>query len=174
MLFPTRVEGKMTTVADIIDEKGNQVHGIRRTATVLEAIGKMVEHGVGSLVVMDEAAPCGILTERHYLERVALKGRTSRTTRVEEIMSPEVICVPQDSSIEACMAIMTENRVRQLPVLGEDGELCGIVSIGDVVKRLARERASEVQYLTDYIHGSTRVVAERRWSVAWTVPRGAV
>lgn len=164
----------MTTAADIIDEKGSQVYGIKRTATVFEAIAKMVQHGVGSLVVMEDTTPCGMLTERHYLERVALKGRTSRTTLVEEIMSPEVVCVPPDSSIETCMAIMTQKRVRQLPVLDTTGQLVGIVSIGDVVKRLARERDAEVQYLTDYIQGTTRVAAVGHWSLAWTVPRGAV
>lgn len=163
----------MTTVADILDEKGSHVYRIQRTATVLDAIAKMVEHGVGSLVVMDDATPCGILTERHYLERVALQGRTSRTTLVEQIMAPEVVCVPRDASIETCMAMMTEGRVRQLPVLDADGALCGIVSIGDVVKRLARERDSEVQYLTDYIQGTTRVAVGRYWSIAWTLPRGA-
>lgn len=163
----------MTTVADILDEKGSQVYGIRRNATVLEAIAKMVQHGVGSLVVTDGPIPCGILTERHYLERVALKGRTSRTTLVEEIMAPEVTCVPCDATLEMCMAIMTERRVRQLPVLDEDGTLCGIVSIGDVVKRLARESVMEVQYLTDYIQGTTRVGVDRSWSIAWTLPRRA-
>jgi CBS domain-containing protein len=151
----------MTDVADILRAKGAQVYTIDGGATVYEAIRKMVEHDVGSLVVMDGDVPAGIITERHYLKRVALEGRTSRTTSVSEIMSPEIVCVAPETGLDVCMNLMTEHRARQLAVVSE-ARLVGIVSIGDVVKRLAREHRREIQYLTDYISGNT--ITE----VAWT------
>ncbi len=151
----------MTDVADILRAKGAQVYTIDEGATVYEAIQKMVEHDVGSLVVMDGDVPAGIITERHYLKRVALEGRTSKTTSVLEIMSSEIVCVAPEAGLDVCMNLMTEHRVRQLAVVSET-RLVGIVSIGDVVKRLAREHRREIQYLTDYISGNT--ITEVTWT----------
>jgi CBS domain-containing protein len=151
----------MTDVADVLRTKGSQVYTIEEDASVYEAIQKMVKHDVGSLVVVNDDVPVGILTERHYLRRVALEGRTSKTTRAFEIMSPEIVCVSPETGIAECMNLMTEHRVRQLAVMS-NGRLSGIVSIGDIVKRLAREHRQEIQYLTDYIQGNT--IAEVTWT----------
>jgi CBS domain-containing protein len=142
----------MGHVADLLRVKGNAIYTISSDATVYEAIIDMVRHNVGSLVVMDGDTPVGIFTERDYLREIALKGRTSRSTEVREIMIREVIVVDKDRSLDECMAIMTERRIRHLPVI-EDGSLIGLVSIGDVVKQLSQDRKAEIKYLTDYITG---------------------
>lgn len=142
----------MATVADIIRAKGSAVHGVSPEATVFEAIEKMVEHNVGALVVKDGDRPRGMLTERDYLKRVALEGRTSRTTKVQEIMSTRLVCITPGTSVEECMQLMTARRIRHLPVTSA-GRLVGIVSIGDVVKHLLRDKEDHIQHLTDYIQG---------------------
>lgn len=142
----------MASVRDVLLVKGSVVYDIWRNATVYQAIEKMVQCNVGALVVTDEGMPCGILTERDYLRRIALEGRTSRTTRVEEIMSPKLAAVGRDTDLDECMGIMTDRRLRHLVVM-DGGRLVGIVSIGDLVKWQVRERESEVRSLTDYIHG---------------------
>lgn len=143
----------MATVSQLLAIKGNTVHTIYRSATVFEAIDKMVAHNVGSLVVIDGAEPCGMLTERDYLRKVALQGRSSRTTFVYEIMSPTLTAVDLDTDVEDCMALMTRERIRHLPVF-EQGLLVGIVSIGDIVKHLASDRKLLIEQLTAYIQGS--------------------
>src|SRR5437667_8445263 len=110
----------MATVADLICEKGSTVHCVERRATVYEAIEKMVRHNVGALLVMENGDLLGIITERDYLRYVALQGRTSRSTAVDEIMSVDPSCVSPETSLAECMSIMTEKRVRHLPVLEED------------------------------------------------------
>lgn len=142
----------MATVKDVLEVKGTVVYDVWRSATVYQAIEKMVQCNVGALVVTDEGMPCGIVTERDYLRRIALEGRTSRTTRVEEIMSPRLATVAPDTDLEECMEIMTDRRLRHLIVLDDD-RVAGIVSIGDVVKWSVREREDEVRSLTNYIHG---------------------
>ncbi len=135
-----------TSVSTILRRKGAQVVTIAPDATVFEAIGRMVEHNVGALVV-DLGGPVGIFTERDYLRRIALEGRTSRTTRVDEVMTSELITVGPDSGAEACLQLMTEHRIRHLPVMA-DGRLVGVVSIGDCVRSLlegARDRADELE-----------------------------
>src|SRR5689334_14022418 len=123
----------MATVFQLLAIKGRTIHTIDKSATVFEAISKMVTNNVGALVVKAGSQPCGILTERDYLRKVALHGRASRTTFVEEIMSKELVCVALDTDIEGCMKLMTKNRIRHLPVF-DGGTLVGVVSIGDVVK----------------------------------------
>ena len=98
----------MGRVADILAKKGNQVHTIERTAMVFDAVKKMVELNTGSLLVTQGGEICGIISERDYLRNIALEGRTSKTTQVREIMTPNVICVDPNYMIEECMAIMTE------------------------------------------------------------------
>jgi CBS domain-containing protein len=142
----------MATVRDVLEVKGTIVYDVWRSATVYQAIEKMVQCNVGALVVTDEGMPCGILTERDYLRRIALEGRTSRTTRVEEIMSPRLATVGPDTDLDECMEIMTDRRLRHLIVL-EDDHVAGIVSIGDLVKWSVREREDEVRSLTNYIAG---------------------
>lgn len=142
----------MGRVADLLRAKGSAIYTISSDQTVYEAIVEMVRHNVGSLVVLEGDDPVGIVTERDYLREVALRGRTSRNTAVRDIMSRTVIVVDPDRSLDDCMAIMTERRVRHLPVI-EQGRLVGVVSIGDVVKRLSTDQRVEIRYLTDYITG---------------------
>jgi CBS domain-containing protein len=143
----------MATVFQLLVTKGRTVHTIDKAATVFDAISKMVANNVGALVVQAGAQPCGILTERDYLRKVALHGRASRATLVEEIMSRNLIHVGADTSIDACMALMTRNRIRHLPVF-DGGTLVGLISIGDVVKHLARDRQEQIEQLTAYIQGT--------------------
>ena len=142
----------MGHVADLLRAKGSAIYTISSDATVYEAIVDMVRHNVGSLVVVDAEFPVGIFTERDYLREIALKGRTSRNTEVREVMSREVIVVDKDRTLDECMAIMTERRIRHLPVV-EAGAMIGLISIGDVVKQLSQDRKAEIKYLTDYITG---------------------
>ncbi len=139
-------------VSDLIAVKGSRVVSIGPDATVFEAIRTMVDHNVGALLVMAEDRIVGIITERDYLRRVALEGRSSRTTAVREIMTRDVVVVTPDRDLEEAMAVMTERRVRHLPVL-DGGRLAGVISIGDVVKHLSAARQAEIQYLRDYIDG---------------------
>ena len=141
----------MSGVAEILAEKGSTVHAIAVDATVYEAIERMVASDVGALLVTAAGGGiAGIVTERDYLRRVALEGRTSRETRVEEIMTTPLVCVTPETSVEECMALMTDRRIRHLPVV-EDDRLVGLVSIGDLVKFQSRRQSFELKYLTEYI-----------------------
>ena len=142
----------MGRVLDLLRAKGREVHTVSPAATVYEAVDRMVRHNVGSLLVVEGDEIHGIITERDYLREIVLKGRTSRDTPVREVMTARVVCVGPDDTIEGCMAIMTEKRIRHLPVL-EGGQLAGVISIGDVVKRLSMDQKAEIRYLTDYITG---------------------
>jgi CBS domain-containing protein len=143
----------MATVSQLLAVKGHVVHTIDKTATVFDAIGKMVTRNVGALVVMDGAEPVGMLTERDYLKKIALQGRSSRTTLVKEVMADRLQFVGLDTEVEECMALMTQKRIRHLPVLA-DGRMIGIVSIGDIVKLLASDRKMQIEQLTAYIQGA--------------------
>lgn len=143
----------MGHVSDILDAKGRDVLRIDGSATVYEAIAEMVDGNVGALLVYDGGRLEGIVTERDYLRRVALQGRDERTTPVREIMSAELVYVGPEASIDECMAVMTERRIRHLPVLTGEREVVGIVSIGDLVKFQSREQSVQIQFLTDYISG---------------------
>ena len=142
----------MVTVSQLLAIKGQVVHTIDKTATVFDAIGKMVTRNVGALVVLDGADPVGVVTERDYLRKIALQGRSSRTTLVREVMSERLVCVGLDTEVEECMTLMTQRRIRHLPVIA-DGRMCGIVSIGDIVKYLASDRKVQIEQLTAYIQG---------------------
>jgi CBS domain-containing protein len=141
---------EVNTLTEILDEKGRSVLEIDADATVFEAVQMMVEHNVGSLLVLDGGEVAGILTERDYLRRVTLEGRTDRETRVGEIMSGPLVVVNPETTIDECMAVMTDRRIRHLPVV-EDGEVVGMVSIGDLVKFKSKQQTFEIQYLTNYI-----------------------
>jgi CBS domain-containing protein len=144
----------VSQVSDILEGKGNEVLQIESSATVFEAIKRMVEANVGSLLVFEEGRLRGIVTERDYLRRVALEGRTEKDTLVGEIMSSPLVYVSPDTSIEECMAVMTERRIRHLPVLDERREVVGVISIGDVVKFQSHEQSAHIRLLTDYITSS--------------------
>ena len=142
----------MGTIDHVLTAKGPQVHTIRPTDTVFEAVKKMVELNSGSLLVTEGDAIHGIITERDYLRNIVLASRTSKTTQVREIMTSQIVVVKPDTPVEEAMAIMTDRRIRHLPVVHQ-GKLGGIVSIGDLVKQISQDRKFEVQYLTDYITG---------------------
>src|SRR3990172_11838519 len=123
----------MTTVKDVLDKKGRNVHSISPDASVFDALKMMADNNIASLVVLEDGELVGIITERLYAREIILKGRTSPGTLVREIMSTRVIYARPDQSVQECMAVMTARGVRHLPVL-EDARLVGIVSIGDMVK----------------------------------------
>jgi CBS domain-containing protein len=141
----------VSTVSDILAGKGGNVLRIEAAATVFEAIQRMVEANVGSLLVFEGDVLKGIVTERDYLRRVALEGRTERETTVGEIMTAPLVYVTPETSIEECMAVMTERRIRHLPVLSDETTVVGVVSIGDVVKFQSKEQSAHIRLLTDYI-----------------------
>jgi CBS domain-containing protein len=143
----------MAHVSDILDAKGHDVLRIDGSATVLDAVKAMVEGNVGALVVTEGGHLAGIVTERDYMRRVTLEGRDERTTPVRDIMSAPFVYVAPDVTIDECMAIMTERRFRHLPVLEDENELVGIVSIGDVVKFQSQEQGVQIKFLTEFISG---------------------
>jgi len=140
-------------VSDILRTKSGEVLKIDASATVYDAIEKMVERNVGSILVTDGAQVVGIMTERDYLRKIALQGRTSRETQVREIMSAPLMYVTPETTVEESMAIMTDRRIRHLPVVGGDDDVVGVVSIGDLVKYQTQEQSFRIQYLTEYISG---------------------
>ena len=141
----------MNQVSEILGEKGREVLEIEADASVLEAVKRMVEANIGSLLVRDDGEVAGIVTERDYLRSVALEGPTNEQVTVREIMSSPLIVVSPETTIDECMALMTDRRIRHVPVVGEDGDVVGIVSIGDVVKFKSKQQSFEIRYLTDYI-----------------------
>jgi len=139
-------------VSEILRGKQTDVLKIDASATVFEAIKKIVEQNVGSILVTRDDDVVGIMTERDYLRKIAIFGRTSHDTLVGEIMSSPLMYVTPETTIEEAMAIMTDRRIRHLPVV-ENDEVVGIVSIGDVVKFQSREQSFQIKYLTEYISG---------------------
>ena len=140
----------MNRVKEILDDKGGDVLQIEGDASVLDAVKTMVDAGVGSLLVTAEGNIAGIFTERDYLRRMTLEERDAKTTPVREVMSSPLIIVTPETAIDECMALMTDRRIRHLPVV-EEGSLVGVVSIGDLVKFKSKQQSFEIQYLTDYI-----------------------
>lgn len=140
----------MTTVQQLLDVKGHGVSSVLPTDTVFDAIEKMADLNIGSLVVMEEGKLVGIITERHYARNVILKGKTSTKTPVQEIMSTRVICARPEQSVEECMAVMTERGVRHLPIL-EQKQVVGMVSIGDLVKSIISDQKHIIEQLEHYI-----------------------
>lgn len=142
----------MARVADILAVKGGAVHRTGPDTTAYDAVAEMVERGVGSVVVTEGESVAGIFTERDFLRRVVLEDRDPRSTPVSAVMTPRIVCVEPSRPIEDCMAILTRQRIRHLPVV-DGGRLVGVVSIGDLVKHLSAEREVEIRYLTEYITG---------------------
>lgn len=141
-----------TKVADILRRKGDWVITIQPSATVFKTIGRMVEHNVGAIIVAERGEVRGIFTERDYLRRIALEGRSSKTTQVEEVMTTDVITVPPSANVEECMALMTEHKCRHLPVMRE-GQLAGLISIGDCVRKLSEHAEGRLENLERYVSG---------------------
>ena len=142
----------MGRIGEILAKKGSQVHTLPGDATVYQAIEKMVEHNLGSLIIKDGDTVAGIFTERDFLRRVALEQRDPRTTKVRDVMTAKLLFLEPGHTVDECMAIMTQERIRHIPVL-DCGKLAGLLSIGDVVKHVSDEREVEVQHLTNYVTG---------------------
>jgi CBS domain-containing protein len=140
----------MGQVSEILDEKGHRVLMIDADASVLEAVKQMVAANVGSLLVTDGGEIAGVVSERDFLRRVAVDGGSDIEASVREIMSSPLVVVTPQTSVDECMALMTNRRIRHLPVV-DAGEVTGIVSIGDVVKFKSREQSFEIQFLHEYI-----------------------
>jgi CBS domain-containing protein len=137
-------------VSEILGDKGHEVLRIDAEASVLDAVKQMVEANIGSLLVTKDGEIAGIVTERDYLRRVAVEGQTDADVTVGEIMSSPLIVVTPETSIDECMALMTDRRIRHLPVV-ERNEVVGVVSIGDLVKFKSKKQSFEIQFLHDYI-----------------------
>ena len=141
----------MTTMRHLLDRKGRSVYSIPPEAPVLEAIRAMAEHHVGALLVMRGAELVGIVSERDYARKVILKGRSSSATPVADIMSSPVTTVAPATSVEEAMRIMTDRRIRHLPVT-EDRRVAGVISIGDLVKAVIEDQQQTIEQLESYIH----------------------
>jgi CBS domain-containing protein len=142
----------MKLVKQLLDTKGRDILSISPDASVLDAIKVMAEKGIGALVVLQGTALVGVVTERDYARKVILKGRSSETTLVSEIMTEKVITTTGDNSVDECMKMMTDRRIRHLPVV--DGEsVIGIISIGDLVKAVIADQKAEIEHLEHYISG---------------------
>jgi CBS domain-containing protein len=142
----------MPRVADILATKGSLIHSIPPGASVYEAIERMVQHNIGSLLVLEGDEIIGIFTERDYLRRVTLNDLNPRLTQVRQVMTERPTCVQPDRTVQDCMALMTRERFRHLPVV-EAGRTLGMISIGDLVKHVSREQEVEIRSLTEYITG---------------------
>jgi CBS domain-containing protein len=142
----------MATIRQLLLDKGNKVHSIGPEDTVYDAIRKMADESIGSLIVMDGGKIVGIITERDYARNVVLKGRASPATRVRDIMEPRVLYAKPDQSVEECMAIMTDKRVRHLPVI-EQEKAIGLISIGDLVKNIISHQKFIIDQFEHFIRG---------------------
>lgn len=140
-------------VREILSKKGSEVYHISPEATVLEAISKMAEYEIGALLVIDGDDLKGIISERDYRNKIILKGRTSKDTPVKDIMVTDLTTVSPGDSVENCMGLMTDKRVRHLPVINK-GKVDGVISIGDIVKSIIDKQKEEIEDLKGYISGS--------------------
>jgi CBS domain-containing protein len=141
----------MTTVRTLLEGKGRAIYSVEPQAAVLDAIRLMAEHRVGALAVMRGATLEGIVSERDYARKVILRGRSSADTPVRDIMSSPVLTISLDTSVQACMQLMTDRHVRHLPVV-DGGRVIGMISIGDLVKALIAEQKAQIEQLESYIH----------------------
>jgi len=143
----------MSTISEVLSRKGDSVLTTTSQASVLDAIGTMSEANVGAIVIQDGDQPAGIFTERDYLRKIALEGRSSSGTSVSEVMSAPLITVTPSEAIQTAMETMTERRCRHLVVMDSD-RMVGIISLGDLVKHMLVEKEAEVEQLSSYISGN--------------------
>jgi CBS domain-containing protein len=141
----------MTTVRQLLDRKDRAVFSVGPETPVLEAIRAMAEHHIGALLVMKGEVLAGIVSERDYARKVILLGRSSSDTPVRDIMTTSVLTVSPETSVEQCMQLVTDKRVRHLPVV-EAGRVVGMVSIGDLVKAVIAAQQQQIEQLESYIH----------------------
>ena len=144
----------MELVRDVLEHKGNDVFSVHPDSSVLEALKILDARNIGALLVVDKHGSLkGIFSERDYARKIILQGKASAETHVTDVMTTQVYCVSPNQTIESCMALMTQKRVRHLPVLDGD-TLVGVVSIGDIVKALLQEKDMLIEQLEHYIMGS--------------------
>ena len=142
----------MKLVQHLLDSKGSEIISIGAEASVLEAITTMAEKSIGSLLVMQDDELQGIVTERDYARKVIVKGRSSKSTEVREIMTPDVLTASPADTVNNCMTVMTEKRIRHLPVV-DDGKVLGVISIGDLVQAIISDQQEAIEHLEHYISG---------------------
>jgi len=142
----------MRTVQDLLQEKGTQVYSIEENATVYEALQRMAEKNIGALLVKRGDHYTGIISERDYARKIVLKGKFSKDVPVREIMMTQLFSVRPDEDVEICMELMTQKRVRHLPVI-EGDRMVGIISIGDIVKAIIEHKEEIIEQLENYIKG---------------------
>ncbi|MDH3610069.1 MAG: CBS domain-containing protein [Gammaproteobacteria bacterium] len=142
----------MQTIKQLLENKGSKILSIDPNSSVFDAIKSMANHHIGSLIVMQNGRLVGIITERDYSRNVVLKGKSSVNTAVKDIMTKNVLCTKPEQTVEEAMALMTDKRVRHLPVI-ENGNVLGIISIGDLVKTIISEQKHIIEQLEHYING---------------------
>ncbi|MFK7857183.1 MAG: CBS domain-containing protein [Granulosicoccus sp.] len=142
----------MNTVGQLLESKNDDIVTMQPDSSVLDAVRLMAERDIGSVVIVEGQKLAGILTERHYARNVILAGLRSDTTPVSEVMSSSVVCVTPAHTVDDCMALMTEHRIRHLPVL-DDETLLGVISIGDLVRSRIADQEQVISQLTEYIQG---------------------
>ena len=141
-----------TRVEQLLADKGRQVHTIKPDETVLEALEVLARHNIGALAVVENGRLAGIFSERDYARKVILQGRASRDTLVRDSMTADVITVSPTDNMRHCMELMTDKRIRHLPVV-DDGQLTGMISVGDVVKAVMAEQRFMIEQMESYIRG---------------------
>lgn len=142
----------MRTLDQILQEKGHEVLTVSPEATVYDGLALLAQHGVGALLVLEDNRPKGLLSERDYARKVILRGLSSREVRVRDIMASPLVCVDASLTVDKALGIMTERRIRHLPVLDAAGALTGMVSIGDLVKEIIAEQQYTIEQLQQYIY----------------------
>lgn len=140
----------MTTIRQLLNDKGTEVWSISPDAWVYDAVALMAEKEIGALIVIDGGRIVGLVSERDYARKVILKGRVSRETQVRDIMTTRVVYAHPEQTVEECMAILTDQRIRHLPVMDQE-KLVGIISIGDLVKAIINEQKFLIEQLVQYI-----------------------
>ncbi len=144
----------MSKISELLQDKGSEVWSIGPAHTVFQAIEMMALKGVGALTVLsDQGQLVGIISERDYARKVILKGKSSQDIQVSEIMTHDPVCVDPDNKVSECMSLMTEKRIRHLPVLDADRNLIGMISVGDLVKSIITEQSEVIDHLERYIKG---------------------
>lgn len=138
-------------IKDILNKKGSDVISVPDDSMVYDAIALMADKNIGALVVMCKGSMCGIASERDYRNKIILKGRHSKDTPVRDIMTRQVMCVTEDYELHECMRIMSEKKIRHLPVIDDKRNVTGMISIGDIVKAIIDDQKSEINDLRNYI-----------------------
>jgi len=142
----------MKTVKHVLKAKHNEIWSIDPDLLVFDALKEMAEKKIGALMVMKDGKVCGVISERDYARKVMLQGRSSRDTTVRDIMTTDVVFVHPEQTVETCMSLMTDKRIRHLPV-DDNGQLVGVISIGDLVKALISDQQDTIEQLETYIRG---------------------